>query len=99
MRHTVRCCLIVGKTSYLCCFLDPCIVVTVAVEEDSLVILDCLLDHVVKSCLEIFSAFKSVSIDLQRLCNSCVEHHVSAGDAVGRTKASELELVACESKR
>ena len=62
-------------------------------------LLDSLNKELVKLGGEISSAFKSVGKFLEGVCNDSVEYAVCAGDGLGRTKASELELVACECER
>ena len=65
VRHAVGSGSVVAKSPDFGCFLDPCIVVTVSVEEDPLVILDGLPDHLVKGLLKVLSSLKSVGIDLE----------------------------------
>ena len=59
-------------------FLNPCFVVAVAVEYDSLVLLDGILDEVVERCLEVLGIFKNVCKLLQLFRNGCVENCICA---------------------
>ena len=78
------------------CFLDPCVVVAVAVEEDAAVGLDRGLDEVVQGRFEILCLFEAVGILPERLGNGGIEHNIAAGDGVRRAQHPELELVAGE---
>ena len=101
MRHAVRRRAVVEKASLLGCFLDPCIVVAVAVEDDALVIADRLADHLMQHRLEVLCLLQAVCVDAKALSHSSVQHDVRAGDAVGGTEHTELELVSgkCERRR
>ena len=68
MCESVRCGLEVVKSS-LFGFLNPRFVVSVAVEYDSLVLLDSFLDKVVERCLEVIRIFKNVCKLLQLFRN------------------------------
>ena len=61
-------------------------------------ILDGLLDHLMQRGLEILSTFQTVGVNLQRLGNSGVQHHVGAGNGVGGAQHTELKLIAGESE-
>ena len=98
MRHAVCRCAVVGKPPHFCSLFDPGIIVTVAVENDPLVILDGLADHIMQSGLKIFCLLQSVRIDAQALGYCGIEHNVGAGNTVGRPQHTELELVARKSK-
>ena len=82
MRHCVCCSLKVHKSA-LFCLGYPCIIVAVAVEDDTLVILDSLADKVMERLVEVLCLFKLVSKLHQHLSNSSIEVDVSTGDAVG----------------
>ena len=62
MRHGIRSCLEVGKSSYLYSFLYPLIAVTVTVEQDPLVLCNNILNEVMKFSLEVGSILEDVSI-------------------------------------
>ena len=96
-RKCIGSCAKIEKSSLLRSFLDPCIVV--AVEDDSLVILNGLFNHVMESCLKIVNALKTVCVNLKALCNCCVKHDICASNTVCRAEHTELELVACKCKR
>ena len=96
VRHTVGGGAVVAKSSLLRSLGDPRVIISVAVENNSLVILDGLLDQIVKRSLKIGSAFKTVRIALQGLRNRRVEHDVCTSNAVRRAKHTELEFVARE---
>ena len=99
MWHTVRCCPIVQETALFRRFLYPGVIITVAVEDDSLVVTDRLLDHFVQGFLKVFGILESVGIDSQAFGDRTVQHDVGAGDAVGGTEHTELEFVSCECER
>ncbi len=99
MRHAVGRGTVVQKTSYLCGLLNPVIVITVAVKDNSLVVFDGLANHLMKGVFKILRPFQTVGINLKALGNRTVEHHVGAGNAVGGTKHTELKLIAGKGKR
>ena len=99
VRHTVRCCPIVQESALFRRLLNPGVIITVAVEDDSLVVTDCFLDHFVQGFLKVFGILESVGINSQALGDRTVQHDVGAGDAVGGAEHTELEFVSCECKR
>ena len=98
VRNSINSGSIVGKTT-LCSLFYPACIIAVAIEDDPLVLLDSLNKELVKLGGEISSAFKSVGKFIKGICNDSVEYAVCAGDGLGRTKASEFELVTCECER
>ena len=98
-RECIGSCAEVEKTSLFRSLFDPCIVIAVAVEDNSLVILDGLFNHVMESGLKIVSALKTVCINFKALCNCGVKHDVCASNAVCRAEHTEFKLVSRESKR
>ena len=99
MRHGIRGGLQVGQAAHFRGFLHPFLPVSVAVKEDALMGSDDFLDKIVQLCLEILCCFQPVGILAQTLRHSGVEHHVAAGDAVGRSQRPELEFVSGKCKR
>ena len=99
VRHTVGCRPIVQKTAYLGRLLDPGVIISVAVEDDPLVVTDRLLDHFMKRVLEILSLLQPVGINSETLRDGAVQHDVGACDAVRGAEHAELELVPGECKR
>ena len=76
----------------------PLVGVTVAVEDDALVLLQRLLDVGDGGGLELVAglALHGVGEVLQRLCHGGVEHHVAVGQVHRRARHAELELIAGE---
>ena len=99
MRHAVRRGAVVEQSALFGGFLNPGIVIAVAVENDTLVVPDGLTDHFMQCSFEIRRVLKAVRINLQALGNRAVEHHIGAGDAVGGAKHTELEFIAGEGER
>ena len=98
MRQAVRRSAIVQQTSFFCCFLDPGIIITVAIEDDTLVFPNRCLEQVVKRDVEIFAGLHLVCINFQAFCNSTVQHNVGARNTVRGTNHTELKFIACKGK-
>ena len=98
MRHTVSSRAVVEKTTLFGRLFYPAFVITVAVKDDVLVILDGLPNHLVESRLKIRCTFQSVGVDLERLSNCAVQHNVCTGDTVGGAEHTELKLIAGKGK-
>ena len=98
MWHTVSSRAVVEKTALFGCLLNPAFIITVAVKDDVLVILDGLLNHLVESSLKIRCTFQSVGVDLESLSNCTVQHNVCTGNTVGGAEHTELKLIAGKSK-
>ena len=98
MRHAVRGGAVVQQSALFRRFLDPGVVVAVAVEDDPSVILDSALYHLVELVLEVLCALEPVGVDPETLSHGAVEHDVGAGNAVGGPEHTELELVSGESE-
>ena len=75
----VRCRLKVVKSA-LFCFLNPRIIITVSVENDSLVLFDCLKNKVVESSLKVRCFFKKVCKLAKLFCNNSVKEYVCTSD-------------------
>ena len=99
MRNCIRRCAQVQQSALFGRFLDPRIIIAVAVEEDPLVVFDRLADHVMQRSLKILRRLQPVGIDAQRFRHGGVEHDVRAGDGVCRAEHAKLEFVARKRKR
>lgn len=72
----VYCRLKLRQTSYLCSFLYPSGIVTVAVEDYSAVLLYCLYEQFLKSLLEVVSLFELISELFKLFCYDRVKYYV-----------------------
>src|SRR5699024_4887540 len=61
-------------------FFNPFLRIVVAVEDNSLVVLQNFLDNVVKNCVKVLSTFKFVCKACKLFCYDCVKHNVWSGD-------------------
>ena len=75
---------------------DPVLAVAVAVEDDTLVGLEGVMQQVLQVRPEVVGLLQNVRELLQLLGHDGVEHHVGAGDGLGGAQHTELELVAGE---
>ena len=80
VRKCIYCRLKLRQTSYLCSFLYPSGIVTVAVEDYSAVLLYCLYEQFLKSLLEVVSLFKLIGELFKLFCYDCVKNDVGAGN-------------------
>ena len=80
-------------------FLDPAFVISVAVEDDPLMVLDGFPNHIVQRIRKVIRLFEPIRIYPQRFRHGGVQHDVRARDAVGGTDHAELKLVARKRKR
>ena len=88
----------VRKAASFCLFY-PCIRVTVAVENDALVVAKQFLDHVMYCSIEIICLFQLICCLFESLCHDGVQDYVGRSNRIGRTYHTELELVSGESER
>ena len=98
MRHTVCSRAVIEQSAFLRCFPDPRIIIAVSVEDNPLMILDRLLDHLMQRGFKILCLFKAVRINTQALCDCGIEHDVCAGNGVGGPKHAEFEFIAGKGK-
>ena len=75
---------------------DPCVIVAVAVEDDTLVGLDGALDQIVQRGGQVVRPLQLVGEQAQGLGHRGVQHDIGAGDGVAGAQHAELELVASE---
>ena len=88
----------VGQTALLS-FFFPLVTVTVAVEDDPLVLLDGLYKQIMQRGIEIGYALQLVCELLKRVCDYRVEYGIRTSNVEVRSHHSELELVARKRKR
>ena len=98
MRHAIWCCTIVKKPSLFHSFFNPCVVITVPVENNTFMILDGLANHFMQYIFKIFRIFQSVRIDFQTFRHRAVQHDIRAGNAVGGTKHAEFKFISGKCK-
>ena len=79
-------------------FLDPALIIAVAVEDNALVLMYNVLDKVVQSSFKVVSLFEDICILTQGLGDRGVQNDVHTGNGRGGAGHTELELVAGESK-
>ena len=96
--HSVRRGTQVQQATDLGSLLDPGIVIAVAVENDTFVLLDGLPDQTMQCCVKVLGLLQLVRVLTQRLRHGGVEHDVAAGNGVGGAQHTELELIAGERK-
>ena len=79
-------------------FLDPALIIAVAVEDNALVLMYNVFDKVVQSGFKVVGLFEDIGVLTQGLGDCGVQNDVHAGNGRGGTGHTELELVAGESK-
>ena len=99
MRHTVRRGAVVEQTALLGSLFDPAFIIAVAVEDNVLVILDGLPNHLMQRRFKISRTFQAIRVNPEGFSHGAVQHDVRTGNAVGGTEHTELKLVAGKGKR
>ena len=94
-RQSVRCGFQVAEAP-LFCFCDPGVIISVAVEDDPLVVGKDLFDELFQIRLEILGLFQLVGKLLQFLRHDGVQSNVGTGDRLAGAKHPELKLIAGE---
>ena len=79
-------------------FLQPRFVITVAVEDDALVLADDAANQLLQITLKVLAALERIGILPQALGDRRVEHDVDAGNGSAGAGGAKLELVAREGK-
>ena len=93
----IRCRAQVLQTAHFGSFPDPGVVISVAVEENPLVLSDRVADQLVQAAVEVaFTVLQYIGKAFQRFGNRAVDHDVGAGDGVVGAHHTKLELIACK---
>ena len=81
------------------CFLFPFPGITVAIENNTLVLRHIFLDQIMDCHIEIFRTFQTVCSFAERLCHNGIQGGVGASDGILASHHTEFEFISCKGKR
>ena len=100
--HHSRNCLYHGADVRQASFLSllyPRFRITVAIEDDSLVLCCIFLDQIMYRQIKVICFLKYIACIRERLCNDRIEHNVRRSNGITGSDHTELEFVSCKRER